>query len=63
MAEKQAYYTKARKECNERYLQKQDEIKIRVPKGKKDEYRAAAEACGKSLNKFIVDCIEKELGV
>lgn len=59
MEEGKKYYTKSRAKCNAEYLQKLDEIKVRVPKGKKDEYRAAAEAVGKSLNQFIIDCIEK----
>lgn len=62
MTAKKTYYTEARKECNKRYLEGQDAIKVRVPKGKRDVYRAAAEARGKSLNRFIIDCIEKELG-
>lgn len=61
MEEGNKYYTKSRAKCNAEYLQKLDEIKVRVPKGKKDEYRAAAESAGKSLNQFIIDCIEKNL--
>lgn len=48
-----------RKEANKKYLATLDEIRIRVPKGKKEEYKQMAEAAGKSLNQFIVDCIEK----
>lgn len=61
MEEKNKYYTEARARCNAEYLKKFEEIKIRIPKGKKDEYKAAAEAQGKSLNQFIIDCIEKEM--
>lgn len=49
-----------RKEANKKYLATLDEIRIRVPKGKKEEYKDLAEKAGKSLNQFIVDCIEKE---
>jgi len=49
-----------RKKANETYLAKLDEIRIRVPKGKKEEYKQMAEAAGKSLNQYIVDCIEKD---
>ena len=49
-----------RKEANKKYLATLDEIRIRVPKGKKEEYKKMAEDAGKSLNQFIVDCIEKE---
>lgn len=47
-----------RKKANEKYLSSLDEIKIRVPKGRKDEYKQMAEAEGKSLNQFIIDKIE-----
>lgn len=43
-----------------KYLEGFDEIKIRVPKGKKDEYKQKADKAGKSLNQYIVDCIEKK---
>lgn len=38
-----------------------ERISFSVPKGKKDEYKAAAEAAGVSLNQFITDCIEHTL--
>ena len=47
-----------RKKANEKYLATLDEIRIRVPKGKKQEYKERAEREGKSLNQFIVDRIE-----
>ena len=49
-----------RKKANEKYLSKLDEMRVRVPKGKKAEYMQRAEVAGKSLNQFIIDCIEKE---
>jgi DnaJ-domain-containing protein 1 len=40
--------------------QKYDRLFITVPKGKKDEYKAKAEEKGyKSLNQYIIDCIER----
>ena len=36
-----------RKKANERYLSKLDEIRIRVPNGKKEEYKKKAEAARK----------------
>jgi predicted HicB family RNase H-like nuclease len=50
--------TDAQKKATAKYICKLDEIKIRVPKGKKEEYRQMAEAEGKSLNQFIIDRIE-----
>ena len=37
-----------------------DQIAIRVPKGKRDEYKAKAEAHGKSLARYIMDLIEND---
>lgn len=37
-----------------------DRISLSVPKGKKEEYKAKAEAKGKSLNQYIIDKIESE---
>ena len=50
-----------RKAANARYLATQDEIKIRLPKGQKEEIRAYAEAMGESLNGFIVRLIREEM--
>jgi predicted HicB family RNase H-like nuclease len=48
------------KKYAEKYLRdKFDEIRIRVPKGRKEEYKELAEKAGKSLNQFIIDQIEK----
>ena len=55
------YYTPKQAEHAARYIrEKVDEIKVRVPKGKKEEYKARAERAGKSLNQYIIDCIEKD---
>lgn len=54
-----AQYTKAQAAASRRHLEKLDEIKLRVPKGKREEYKQQAEAEGKSLNQYIIDCIEK----
>ncbi len=44
----------ARHRANEKYNAKAyDEIKVRVPKGRKDEIQAVAEAQGQSVNGFI----------
>lgn len=40
--------------------EKLDQIAIRVPKGKRDEYKAKAEAHGKSLARYIMDLIEND---
>jgi uncharacterized protein (DUF1778 family) len=47
-----------RKEANERYLAKQDDIKIRAPKGTKELWKAAADAAGVSMNQFVRDAVD-----
>lgn len=39
--------------------EKYDEIKVRVPKGGKDPLKAQAVAENKTLNQYILDCIEE----
>ena len=38
-----------------------DEIKVRVPKGKKEEIKAAADSQGKSVNGFINEAIDEKM--
>lgn len=55
-------YSQAQNKATQKYIKNNyDEIKIRVPKGTKDRYRLIAEAEGKSLNQFIIDCIEEKM--
>lgn len=54
-----AQYTQAQAKAAKKYLEGFEEIKLRIPNGKKTEYKRMAEAEGKSLNQFIIDCIEK----
>ena len=55
-------YTEAQKRANIKYLkEKTDDIRIRVPKGKKDEYKQQAESKGESLNSYIIKLIEKDI--
>lgn len=56
------YYTPKQAGYARTYLEKLDEIKIRVPQGKKAEYKKRAETAGKSLNQYIIDCIEENCG-
>lgn len=55
-------YTEAQKRANIKYLkEKTDDIRIRVPKGKKDEYKQQAESKGESLNAYIIRLIEQDI--
>ena len=59
MKETKSRYTEAQKRSAEKYLsEKVEDIRIRVPKGKKAIIKEYAEKQGKSLNQFIVDLIE-----
>ena len=54
-------YSPAQKRAIEKYMESVDRIYITVPNGRKAAYQEAAAAAGKSLNRFIVDCIETAL--
>jgi len=51
----------AKKKAMEKYLDKFDDIKIRVEKGKRDEYKKFAAQKGVSLNSLIIYLLEKEI--
>lgn len=53
--------SEARKRANQAYIDKQDELKIRVPKGRKAEIQAHAEAMGESLNAFVGRAINEAM--
>lgn len=53
--------SEARKRANQAYLNKQDEIKVRVPKGKKEEIRQHADKRGESLNAFVNRAIDEAM--
>ena len=53
-------YSESQKRASRKYNESNyDRLYITVPKGKKDEYKAKADAEGKSLNQYIIDCIER----
>ena len=48
-------YSEAQKKATAKYMKnKLDDIKVRVPKGKREVYKAHAERKGKSLNARII---------
>lgn len=53
--------TKAQLKANQKYINTLDDIKVRVPKGKKAVYKAFAESKGLSLNAYIVGLIEQDM--
>ena len=52
--------SEAQLKANAKHLASLDEFKVRVPKGKKAEYKAQAEAHGLSLNAYIVKLLEQD---
>ena len=53
-------YSESQKRASRKYNENNyDRLFITVPKGKKDEYKAKAKSEGKSLNQYIIDCIER----
>ena len=55
-------YTEAQKKASIKYMaEKTDDIRLRVPKGLKDKYKAEAEKRGESMTQFIISCVEKEI--
>lgn len=55
-------YTQSRNKATQRYQKTHlDQIAIRVPKGKREEYKAFAESQGKPLAGLIVELIEREM--
>ena len=56
-----AIATKAHLEGNRRYLETLDELKVRMPKGKKSLIKAHAESRGESLNGFINRAIDETM--
>lgn len=56
-------YSEAQKRATAKYNSKAyDRIELRVAKGKKEEIMAYADSQGKSINQFINELIEKEMG-
>lgn len=57
-----AIYNDAQRRASVKYLaEKTDNIQIRVPKGKKDEYKAFAAKHGISLTGLICELIEQAM--
>lgn len=54
--------TEAQRRASEKYIKENlEQIAIRVPKGKRQEYKDFAESQGKSLAGLIIELMEKEM--
>ena len=55
-------YTEAQKRATANYMEDKHTIRVVVTKEEADRYKKAAKEKGyPSLNKFIIDCIKKEM--
>lgn len=65
MEEKKSTYkgnTDARRKANKKYLTENvEDIKIRVPKGRKEYYKDAAASIGQSLNQFAINAMDEKI--
>lgn len=53
--------SEAQKKASVKYLEKLDEVRIRMPKGKKETIKAHAETKGESVNGFINRAIDETM--
>lgn len=57
---KKREYTQAQNKATQKYIKNNyDEIKLRLPKGRKEDLKDHAAANGESLNKFIERAIDE----
>ena len=55
-------YNETAKKASMKYnSEKREDLKLNLPKGKKEEYKRYAESKGKSLTKLITELIEKDM--
>ena len=55
-------YTEAQNKATQKYIKSAyDDIKIRVPKGMREKYKAHAESKNTSLTKLIIDLLNKDI--
>lgn len=54
-------YTQAQNKATQKYQKENyDQLAIRIPKGRREEYKELAEKEEKSLAQLIVDCLDAE---
>lgn len=53
--------SEAQKKASIKYLEKLDEIRIRMPKGEKKNIKEAASAAGESMNQYIINAVDQRM--
>jgi len=53
--------SEARRRANDKWDEKQDNIRLRVPKGEKEIIQKHASGCNESINGFIVRAIHEAI--
>ena len=61
MAKIEKKVSEAQRKATDKYLEKFDEMRVRVPKGRKETVKTHAEAQGESLNAFINRAINETM--
>ena len=61
MPESEKKVSAAQRKATDKYLEKFDEMRVRVPKGQKDIAKSHAESKGESLNAFISRAITETM--
>ena len=53
--------SEAQKKASIKYLEKLDEIRIRMPKGENNNIKEAASAAGESMNQYIINAVDQRM--
>lgn len=61
MADAEKKVSAAQRKATDKYLEKFDEMRVRVPAGRKAVIKAHAEARGESLNGFIIRAMDQAM--
>ena len=61
MAKIEKKVSQAQRKATDKYLEKFDEMRVRVPKGRKETVKTHAESQGESLNAFINRAINETM--
>ena len=61
MAENEKKVSAAQRKATDKYLEKFDEMRVRVPSGQKAVFKDHAEVQGESLNSFIIRAMSEAM--